>query len=71
MKMDLDDINHNKTFLLDNIYAALVTQIALTIQQTEGDKYKTFEPYVDKAVKLVKQTKFRVHETYIEKDFYF
>lgn len=47
---------------LDNIYASLVTIVALQLRQEEGETKKSFDPYVDEAHKYVMDAKRRIHE---------
>ena len=57
---------------LDNVYASLVTLVALQIRQEDGETKKYFDPYVDEAHKMIMDTKRRIHEiTLPEKHNYF
>ena len=57
---------------LDNVYASLVTLVALQIRQEDGETKKSFDPYVDEAHKMIMDTKRRIHEiTLPEKHNYF
>ncbi len=61
-KADLKNPVDVQLLKLDNIYASLVTLIALQLRQEEGETKKSFDPYVDEAHKYVMGTKRRIHE---------
>lgn len=46
---------------LDNIYASLVTLVALQLRQEEGETKKSFDPYIDEAHRLIMEAKQRLH----------
>ncbi|MHB8840987.1 MAG: hypothetical protein ACYC56_04225 [Candidatus Aquicultor sp.] len=47
---------------LDNIYASLVTLVAVQLRKEEGETKKSFDPYIDEAHKLIMEAKQRIHE---------
>ena len=71
MKSDPENLTHKQTLLLDNIYASLVTLVAIKVRQEEGETKRSFEPYVDEAHKLIMEAKHRIHEITLEKQNYF
>ncbi len=69
-----DDYNipASQAFLLDNIYAAIVTQLAASLKEKDSDAASKSEHYfIDEAYKMVMVTKQRLCEDALHNQKYF